>query len=267
MSTFTQKPHSGIRRWLPAMLFAVAIAGVGTAGLGTAGATPASAAVPTGSVRAPIALGSAGTFAILAQTGVTDVYASAVNGNVGASPITGAAIHLSCDEVQTGIIYTVDAAGPACAVTDPAYLNTVVGDMGIAYQDAVSRDQADAIDLGAGEIGGLTLNPGLYQWNTGVTISSDVTLTGGPNDVFIFQVAGNISEAGAKQVTLAGGVQAKNVFWQTAGSVSIGTAAHFEGVVLSKSLIAVKTGATVNGRLLSQTAVTLQMNAVTQPAL
>jgi hypothetical protein len=267
MTISTQKPTSrNSRRWLPALLLATALVGVGSAGLSTAGADSASAAVPVGSVRAPIALGAAGTFAILSQTGVTDVYASAVNGNVGASPITGAAVHLSCGEVQTGTIFTVDAAGPACAVTAPSYLNTVIGDMGIAYQDAAMRQDADAIDLGAGEIGGLTLNPGLYKWNTGVTISTDVTLTGGPNDVFIFQIAGNLSEAGAKQVTLAGGVQAKNVFWQTAGSVSLGTTAHFEGIVLAKSLIAVKTGASVNGRLLSQTAVTLQKNAITEPA-
>ena len=99
-----------------------------------------------------------------------------------------------------------------------------------------------------------------------VSISSDVYLSGGPDDVFVFQVAGNIDQAAAKNVTLLGGVQAKNIYWQTAGSTSIGTTAHFEGVVLGKTLIAMKTGATINGRLLSQTAVTLQMNTVTEPA-
>ncbi len=97
-------------------------------------------------------------------------------------------------------------------------------------------------------------------------ISTDVTLSGGPNDVWIFQIAGQISQASATRVTLAGGALAKNIFWQAAGSVSIGTTAHFEGVLLGKTLIAVKTGASVSGRLLAQTAVTLQMNAVTQPA-
>ena len=67
-------------------------------------------------------------------------------------------------------------------------------------------------------------------------------------------------------MTLAGGAQAKNIFWQVAGGVTIGTTAHFEGVALSQTIIAVNTGASVNGRLLAQTAVTLQMNAVTQPA-
>lgn len=149
--------------------------------------------------QAPVALGTASTLAILSKTGITDVPASAVNGNVGASPITGAAIHLSCPEVQTGTIYTVDAAGPACKTTDATFLTTTVGNMEIAYNDAAGRTLPDTIDLGAGEIGGLTLTPGLPKWNTDL-------------------------------------------------------------------LIAMKTGASINGRLLAQTAVTLQSNAVTLPA-
>ena len=98
-------------------------------------------------------------------------------------------------------------------------------------------------------------------------ITKDVTLAGGPNDVWIFQVAQTMTQASATRVILTGGAQAKNVFWQVAGAVAIGTTAHFEGVMLAKTLVAVNTGASVNGRLLAQTAVTLQMNAVTQPAL
>ena len=112
----------------------------------------------------------------------------------------------------------------------------------------------------------LTLVPGLYKWGTGVSVSKDVTLSGGSNDVWIFQIAGSMTQANATRVTLAGGAQAKNVFWQAAGVVAIGTTAHFEGIMLAKTNIAVKTGASANGRLLAQTAVTLQENAVTQPA-
>ncbi|MDB6164109.1 MAG: hypothetical protein JWL98_1541, partial [Xanthomonadaceae bacterium] len=122
------------------------------------------------------------------------------------------------------------------------------------------------VELGAGEIGGKTLRPGLYKWSKAVRISKDVTLKGGLNDVFIFQVAGSLSQASATRVTLVGGAQAKNIFWQVASGVTIGTTAHFEGIVISKTNVAVKTGASVQGRLLAQTAVTLQMNAVTQPA-
>jgi hypothetical protein len=215
---------------------------------------------------APVDLGTAGTFAILSKTGVTDVYASAVTGNVGSSPITGAAILLRCNEVS-GTIFSVNAAGPLpCTVTAAPFLTLAVLDMEIAYLDAAGRSSPDFTEVGAGEIGGLTLTPGLYKWGTGVKISNDVTLTGGPDDVFIFQVAGTLLQASATRVTLAGGAQAKNVFWQVAGGVAIGTTAHFEGVVLAKTNVAVKTGASVQGRLLAQTAVTLQMNAVTQPA-
>ena len=216
--------------------------------------------------QAPVNLGTAGTFAILSKSGITDVYASAITGDVGTSPITGAALLLTCGEV-TGKIYVVDAAGPLpCAVNDATALTAAVGDMGTAYLDAAGRTSADFTELGAGEIGGLTLAPGLYKWGTDVLISTDVTLAGGPNDVWIFQVAGKLNQANAKRVTLAGGALAKNIFWQVAGSVAIGTTAHFEGVVLGKTLVAVNTGASANGRLLAQTAVTLQMNAVTQPA-
>ena len=216
--------------------------------------------------QAPVNLGTAGTFAILSKSGVTDVYASAINGDVGASPITGAAIGLECPEVMTGTIYSVDEAGPACKVTDATLLTTAVGDMEVAYNDAAGRTFPDFIDLGAGEIGGLTLVPGLYKWNTAVSISTDVTLAGGPNDVWIFQIAGTLDQASAKNVTLTGGAQAKNVFWQPAGAVAIGTTAHFEGTILAKTMIAMKTGASTNGRLLAQTAVTLQQNTVTRPA-
>lgn len=225
--------------------------------------TPEAAAIAA--PQAPVNLGTAGTFAILSKTGVTNVPASAVNGNVGASPITGAAIGLTCPEVMTGTIYSVNAAGPSCKVTDPTFLTTSVGDMETAYNDAAGRTSPDFVNLGAGEIGGLTLAPGLYKWGTGVSISTDVTLSGGPNDVWIFQVAGTLKQASAKNVTLAGGAQAKNVFWQAAGAVAIGTTAHFEGTILSKTMIAMKTGASTNGRLLAQTAVTLQKNAVTLP--
>lgn len=227
----------------------------------------ASAADLPARTQAPVVLGSAGTFALLSKTGITNVYASVITGDVGTSPITGAAIGLSCGELASGILYTVDAAGPLpCSVTAATLLTSAVGDMEAAYTDAAGRPLPDFINLGSGEIGGKTLTPGLYKWGTSVTISSDVTLAGGPTDVWILQIAGGIQQASATRVTLVGGALAKNVFWQSAGAVSIGTTAHFEGVLLAKTMVAVKTGASVNGRLLAQTAVTLQKNIVTQPA-
>ena len=246
---------------------ALLVAGCGGPDMGSAdGRTAGSTEVRLGIGPAPVGLGTAGTFAILSKTGITDVYASAVKGNIGTSPITGAAMLLSCGEV-TGKIFVVDAAGPPCAVDDATSLTAAIGDMGTAYLDAAGRVSPNFVDLGAGEIGGLTLAPGLYKWGTDLLITNDVTLNGGPNDVWIFQVAGTLQQGNAARVTLAGGAQAKNIFWQVAGSVTLGTTAHFEGIVLGKTLIAVNTGASVNGRLLAQTAVTLQMNAITEPAL
>lgn len=210
-------------------------------------------------------LGIAGDFAILSKTGVTDVYKSSVVGDVGSSPITGAAVLVSCSEV-VGTIYTVDAAGPLpCRVTNATRLGIAVLDMQAAYTDLAGRVNPDFLNLGAGNIGGKTLTAGLYKWTTALIIPTDITISGSPTDVFIFQVAGTLNMSSAVRITLAGGVQAKNIYWQTSGAVTLGTTSHFEGIILSQTGINMKTGATINGRMLAQTAVTLQMNAVTQP--
>jgi hypothetical protein len=243
------------------------------AGCGAEAATPdasesaSQAAKSHGKGPAAVRLGTSSDFVILSKSGITDVHPSAVTGNVGTSPITGAALLLTCGEVK-GKVVVVDAAGPLpCAVNDAKSLTAAVGNMEMAYLDAEGRTSPNFTELGAGEIGGLTLAPGLYKWGTGLLISSDVTLSGGPNDVWIFQVAGTLNQASATRVTLTGGALPKNVFWQVAGAMTIGTTAHFEGIALAKTLIAANTGASVNGRLLAQTAVTLQMNTVNQPAL
>lgn len=210
-------------------------------------------------------LGLAGEFVILSKSGITNVYKSSITGDIGSSPITGAAIHLTCAEV-TGNIFSVDAAGPLpCAITNATRLTTSVSDMQTAYTDAAGRSNPDFVNLGAGNIGGATLTPGLYTWTSAVIIPTDIVITGGPNDVFIFQIAGTLNAASAVNITLAGGAQAKNIFWQISGAVTLGTTSHFEGNILSATGINLQTGATINGRLLAQTAVTLQMNSVTLP--
>jgi hypothetical protein len=216
--------------------------------------------------QAPVPLGAARRFAILTKSGITDVPPSAINGDAGASPITGAAIHLTCAEMMTGTIYSVNAAGPLpCKVTDSTLLTTAVGDMEAAYTDAAGRTGPNYTNLGAGEIGGLTLAPGLYKWTTGVSISTSVTISGSADAVWIFQIAGTLTQANATSVILQGGARPENIFWQASGDVALRTTAHFEGVILAKKLIALKTGASANGRLLAQTAVTLEQNAVTRP--
>jgi hypothetical protein len=224
-----------------------------------------SAIKPAGGTLAVVNLGVAGEVAILAKSGITDVYKSTITGDIGTSPITGAAILVRCTEV-TGTIYSVDAAGPLpCRVTNASRLTTAVRNMQTAYTDAAGRTKPDFLNLGAGSIGGKTLTPGLYKWTSSLNIPTDVTISGGANDVWIFQVAGNLKMSSAVKITLTGGAQAKNIFWQVAGAVTCGTTSHFEGNILGQTGINLQTGASINGRMLAQTAVTLQMNAVTQP--
>jgi hypothetical protein len=208
---------------------------------------------------------STNNFVILSKTGITDVPKSIITGNIGTSPITGAAIGVTCAEV-TGIIYSVNAAGPLpCRVTNARLLTAAVRDMQTAYTNAAGRTNPTATELGAGNIGGMTLAPGLYKWSTGLTIPTDVTLSGGANDVWIFQVAQTLNISSATKVVLAGGAQAKNIFWVVAGQTTIGTTAVFNGNILDQTAIVLNTGAKLNGRALAQTAVTLDSNAVIAP--
>ena len=218
-----------------------------------------------GSGVTPVNLGLAGSFVILSKSGITDVSPSAVTGDIGSSPITGAAILVPCSEV-TGTTYSVDAAGPMpCRITNASRLTTAVANMQTAYNDAAGRVRPNFVNLGAGNIGGKTLTPGLYKWTSAVIIPTNITISGGPNDIWIFQIAGTLNMSSAVNVTLSGGARAQNIFWQASGAVTLGTNSHFEGVVLGKTGINMQTGGSINGRLLAQTAVTLQMNTVTQP--
>ena len=235
------------------------LAGAGT-GLGGLGRGPA-----------PVDLGTSGGFAILAKSATSSVPASAITGHVGLSPaaasfVTGYSLTMDASGTYatstqiTGQVFAADYTDPT-----PSNLTTAVLNMETAYTDAAGR-APDYIELGAGNIGGLTLPQATYKWGTGVLIPTNVTLEGGPNDVWIFQIAQNLTVSSAVQIVLAGGAKPENIFWQVFGAVEIGTTSHFEGVILSQTSIVLNTGATVNGRLLAQTAVTLDSNAVTQPA-
>lgn len=214
-------------------------------------------------------------FVILTKTGITNVHTSAITGNIGSSPITAAAMdNVFCSEI-TGTIYGVNAAyvgsgDVGCFSGNPPLANktlvdNAVLDMGTAYTDAEGRTLPDYTELHAGNISGMTLAPGLYKWGTGVLITTGVTLKGGPNDVWIFQIAQDLIMSSGARITLSGGALPQNIYWQVFGIVDIGTTAHFEGIALVKTAITLKTGATANGRLLAQTAVTLDANTVTKP--
>jgi hypothetical protein len=233
---------------------------------------------PNGAGPAPVSLGSAGAFgaagsyAILAKTGISNVTGSTVTGDLGLSPaaasfITGFSLVADSTNVfssSSSVVGKVYAAN--YAVPSPSNLTTAIGSMETAYTDAAGRSTPDFLELGTGNIGGLTLAPGLYKWTSTVTIPTGVTIAGGANDVWIFQTSGDLSIAAAKNVTLSGGAQAKNIFWQVAGQATLGATSHFEGIILSKTAITFQTGATMKGRALSQSQVALDNNAITQPA-
>jgi uncharacterized protein (TIGR03437 family) len=218
--------------------------------------------------QAPVNLGSAGNYVILTKTGITDVPPSAIVGNIGSSPITGAAIHITCAEV-TGTISAVDAAGPApCSLQVPGLLGTAILDMQTAYTDAAGRTTPDFTELGAGNITGRTLPPGLYKWSTDVLVSGGgVTLSGGPNAVWILQIAGDVLLSSNAHINLAGGARANNIFWQVGGptSVTLGTGSVFAGNILSAKQVIMNTGASLNGRAYAFTQATLQSSPVSNP--
>ncbi len=215
-------------------------------------------------------LGTAGEYAILAKSAISTVPTSAITGNLGLSPaaatfITGFALSADATNVfatspqVTGKIYAADDSVPS-----PSNLTTAVGDMQSAFTDAAGR-APDVTELGAGNIGGKTLTPGVYKWGTGLLVPTDVTLSGGATDVWIFQIAQDLTVSSATKVVLAGGAVPANVFWEVAGAVNVGTTAHLEGVVLSQTAITLGTGASVNGRLLAQTAVSIDGSTVVAP--
>lgn len=218
---------------------------------------------------APVDLGTAGHFAILSKTGITNVPISNITGDLGVSPIAASSItgfslvadatnRFSRSSQVTGKIYAANYAAPT-----PANLTTSVSNMETAYTDAAGR-APDFTELYAGNLSGKTLLPGVYKWSTGVLITSNVTLSGPSTGVWIFQISGNLTLGSGAKVLLAGGAQAANVFWAVGGGtgVEIGTTAHVEGTILAKKAIHLRTGASLNGRALAQTAVTLAKNRI-----
>lgn len=220
----------------------------------------------------PVGLGTAGNHVILAKTAISSVPSSGVTGSIGLSPaaasyVTGFSLVADSTNVfsnSTQVVGKVYAAN--YAVPTPTNLTTAVSNMESAYTDAAGRPTPDFLELGTGNIGGQTLAPGLYKWTSTVTIPANVTISGGANDVWIFQTSGDLTMSAAKSVVLSGGAQAKNIFWQIAGQATLGANSHFEGIILSKTAITLQTGATMNGRALAQTQIALQQATVTQPA-
>lgn len=214
-------------------------------------------------------LRSAENYVILAKTAINNNPTSEITGNIGISPaaatfITGlslvAATGYASSAQVTGNVYAADMAAPT-----PTDLTTAVNDMILAYDDAAGRSNPDFNELASGNIGGKTLVPGLYKWTNTVIAPTNLVISGSATDIWIFQIAGDLTVSSGVNITLSGGAKAENIFWQVAGEVTIRSTANFKGIILSMTGITLQTEAVFTGRALAQTAVILDANAVTQP--
>jgi hypothetical protein len=223
----------------------------------------------------PVELGAASNYVILARSGISTVPNSSIFGDVGVSPIAGT--------TMTGFDMVMDSSGEFSTspqINGKAYaanyafptsseLTTAVGDMETAYNDAAGRPNEDAerTNVGAGDISGEILTPGIYTFDADISISADIAFKGDENDVFIVKTKGSLLQAAGTTVTLVAGAQAKNIFWQIAGQVKVGASSQLQGILLVKKDALFMTGSYLDGRVLAQTACNLQMAVVTEPAL
>jgi len=232
----------------------------------------ASAIVVSALGPAPVNLGTAANFVVLSKAGVSTVPFSALTGNVGTSPVSSTALTgfslvrsasgtFATSSQVTGQVFAADYISPT-----PSMLTTAVSDMQNAFNNASGRINPNFLNLGAGEIGSLVLTPGLYKWTTGVTVSTDVFLSGGPTDTWIFQIANTLKLATGARIVLSGGAVANNIVWAVSSAVTNGVASHFEGTILGFTGVTLDTFSSGNGRILAQTAVALQKATVVIPS-
>ncbi len=217
---------------------------------------------------ASVNLGTSGNFVILAKTGITNTGNTSIVGDIGVSPnnatsITGfgliadASNEFATSSLITGKVYAANYAAPT-----PAKMTAAVSDMQTAYTNAAGRSP-DYTELYTGNLTGKTLTTGVYKWSTGVLVSAGgFTISGSPTDIFIFEIAQNLTLANGATITLSGGVQSSNIFWQVAGQAVLGTTSSFRGIILCQTMINIQTGAAFDGKALAQSAVTLDGNSI-----
>jgi uncharacterized repeat protein (TIGR02543 family) len=217
-------------------------------------------------------LGTAGNFAILTKSGIDRIGTVLITGDIGVTPIDHTALtgfseimdpsgEFSTSIYVVGNIYAADYAPPT-----PTYVGTAMLDQETAHTTAMGLTTDVIVDLGAGDISGMTLAPGLYKFNTGLLITNQgVTLSGGPNDTWVFQIEDDFTVQDAAKITLAGGALAKNIFWITRKQALLGSTVEFHGNIVASTLISLNSETTVYGRLLCQTAATLISSYVIKP--
>ena len=211
------------------------------------------AAAQTSPALAPVYLGSAGTYAVLGASTVTNTGPTIINGDLGVWPGTAVTGFYPPGEVNG----TIHALGDTAAQHAQASL-------AIAYNDAAGRT-VGVVGV-AGDLGGRTLAPGLYKSTSTLAITGDLTLdaNGDPNAVYIFQMGSALTVNTHARVVLSGGAKAANVFWQVGSSATLGTYSAFKGTIMAYASVTIATGATLDGRALAKVAaVTLDSNAVT----
>lgn len=204
---------------------------------------------------APVGLGAAGTFSVLAATMVTSTGATTVSGDLGVSP--GTAVVGFPPGIVTGATRTGDQAAQAQT------------DLLAAYNDAAARTPKAGF---AGDNNGRTYTPGIYHTTAAFALTGTMTLDGqgDPNAVFIFQVDAALNTAAASQISLINGAKTPHIFWQVLGAVGTGAASSFSGTIMAAGAITIGADGTLTGRALSRDAVTLAGNTIatlTDPAV
>lgn len=252
MKIITKNSATGLKRLTP-FFGAILMAGM---------ILPAIAAGPT-----TVNLGTAGNFAVLAGSLISNVPTSAIVCDVGLSPAAGSNMTGFGSTEVTGTIYAVDVTGPAGSVPNAGLLTLAKNDLTTAYTDAANRTPVPAgafLNPGSGNLGGMTLVPGLYKFTSDALITGgNVTLTGSASDVWIFQIGSALTVGSGIKVILDGGAKAANVFWQVGSSATIGTGAAFKGTIMADQSITLMTGATLDGRALARiAAVTLASTTI-----
>ena len=203
-------------------------------------------------VQVTVPLASAGNLAVLAGTSVSNTGATTVTGDLGLSP--GSSVGGFPPGILNGTQHVNDAIANQAKI-----------DLTAAYNDAAGRSSTDMVTL-SGNIGGLTLTPGLYKSTSSLAVSSgDLTLdaNGKPNAIFIIQIASTLTTTSGRKIILSGGALASNIFWQVGSSATFGTTSVFKGTILAMQSITFNTGATLDGRALARTgAIVMEANTI-----
>lgn len=193
----------------------------------------------TGPGAGPVgpSLGTAQTYGLLAGTAVSCV------GPVGS---IGASVGISPGSAITGF--------PTCTISGTQHIAdataaTAQGNLTTAYNALAGMACGTTISA---DLGGTTLAPGVYCSASSVGLTGVVTFDGQghSNATFVIQAGSGLTVAGS--VTLIGGAQAKNVYWQVGSSATLGTGSAMKGNILALSSITLNDNATLLGRALAQ---------------